>query len=65
MVRLVITDFATKEQNETFYLNDEFASAQNMFTYNSFKKYSVFLSRYEDTEEVFSLNLLSKKYLDK
>ena len=63
MVRLVITDFASKEQNETFYLNDEFASAQNMFTYNSFKKYSVFLSRYEDTEEIFSLNLLSKKHL--
>ena len=34
MVRLVITDFASKEQNETFYLNDEYATAQNMFTYN-------------------------------
>ena len=65
MVRLVITDFASKEQNETFYLNDEYATAQNMFTYNSFKKYSVFLSKYEITEEVYSLNLLSKKHLGK
>jgi hypothetical protein len=63
MVRLVITDFASKDLNETFYLNDEFASEQNMFTYNSFKKYSVFLSKYDTNEEVYSLNLLSKKHL--
>jgi hypothetical protein len=63
MVRLVITDFASKDLNETFYLNDEFATEQNMFTYNSFKKYSVFLSRYETNDEIYSLNLLSKKHL--
>ena len=44
MVRLVITDFTSKEQNEAFYLTDEFAATQNMFTYSSFKKYSVYLS---------------------
>lgn len=65
MVRLVITDFASKEQNEAFYLNDEFTSTQNMFTYSSFRKYSVLLSKYETTEEIFSLNLLSKKHLGK
>ena len=65
MVRLVITDFASKEQNELFYLNDEFTAVQNMFTYKSFKKYSVYLSRYETNDEIYSLNLLSKKHLGK
>lgn len=65
MVRLVVTDFATKDDNETFYLNDEFDISQNMFTYESFKKYSVYLSKYEVTNTIYSLNLLSKKYLDK
>lgn len=65
MVRLVITDFASKELNEIFYLNEEFVSEQKMFTYNSFKKYSVYLSKYEISSENFSLNLLSKKNLGK
>lgn len=65
MVRLVITDFTSKEQNEAFYLTDEFAATQNMFTYSSFKKYSVYLSRYETNDEIYSLNLLSKKHLGK
>ena len=65
MVRLVITDFATKEDNESFYINDEFDTTQNIFTYNSFKKYGVNLSRYETNNEIYSLNLLSKKHLDK
>lgn len=65
MVRLVITDFSTKEDNETFYLNDEFDTAQNLFTYDSFKKHSVLLSKYEVSEEIYSLNLLSKKHLNK
>lgn len=65
MVRLVITDFATKEDNEAYYINDEFDSLQNMFTYSSFKKHNVFLSRYETSDEIYSLNLLSKKYLAK
>ena len=65
MVRLVITDFASKEDNETFYLNDEFDIAQKMFTYDSFKKQSVYLSKYEVTNTIYSLNLLSKKYLNK
>jgi hypothetical protein len=65
MVRLVITDFATKEDNEAFYINDEFDTIQNIFTYDSFKKYGVFLSRYEANNEVYSLNLLSKKHLGK
>ena len=64
MVRLVITDFATKEDSEFFYINDEFDISQNMFTYQSFKKYSVYLSKYTN-DEVYSLNLLSRKYLGK
>lgn len=65
MVRLVITDFATKEDNEAYYMNDEFDSSQNMFTYTSFKKHNVFLSKYETSDEIYSLNLLSKKHLNK
>jgi hypothetical protein len=64
MVRLVITDFATKEDSEFFYINDEFDISQNMFTYQSFKKYSVYLSKYTN-DEIYSLNLLSRKYLGK
>ncbi|MGA1939992.1 hypothetical protein [Arcobacter sp. YIC-310] len=64
MVRLVITDFSSRQENEDFYINDEFDVLQNMFTYSSFKKHSVLLSKYETSNEVFSLNLLSKKYLD-
>lgn len=64
MVRLVITDFATKEDNEAFYLTDEFDVLQYMFTYDSFKKHSVYLSKYEASEDIYSLNLLSKKHLD-
>lgn len=64
MVRLVRTDFPTKEDSEFFYVNDEFDSSQSMFIYDKFKKYEVFLSKYT-TDEVYSLNLLSKKYLDK
>jgi hypothetical protein len=35
-----------------------------MFTYSSFKKYSVYLSKYTN-DEIYSLNILSKKYLQK
>ena len=65
MVRLVVTDFQTRDDNDTFYLNDEFDISQKMFTYDSFKKHSVYLSRYEVTNEIYSLNLLSKKHLNK
>ena len=65
MVRLVVTDFQTKEDNEAFYLNDEFDISQKMFTYDSFKKYSVYLSKYDVTDTIYSLNLLSKKHLNK
>ena len=64
MVRLVITDFPTKEDNEDFYIHDEFDVLQNMFTFDSFKKHSVLLSRYDTHDEIYSLNLLSKKNLD-
>lgn len=63
MVRLVITDFTTKEDNEAFYTSDEFDSLQQMFTYDSFKKYSVYLSKYDTSDEIYSLNLLSRKHL--
>ena len=65
MVRLVVTDFLTKEDNEAFYLNDEFDVLQKVFTYYSFKKYSVYLSKYDMHDQVYSLNILSKKHLDK
>jgi hypothetical protein len=65
MVRLVVTDFTTKEDNESFYLGDEFDISQNMFTYDSFKKHNVYLSKYETSNSIYSLNLLSKKYLNK
>jgi hypothetical protein len=64
MVRLVRTDFDTKEDSENFYISDEFDVSQNMFTYDSFKKYNVYFSKYTN-DEIYSLNLLSKKYLDK
>lgn len=65
MVRLVITDFANKDDNEAFYVNDEFDSMQNIFTYSSLKKHGLFLSKYDTSSEVYSLNLLSKKHLGK
>lgn len=64
MVRLVRTDFDTKEDSEHFYITDEFDISQNMFTYSSFKKHGVYLSKYVD-DAVYSLNLLSKKYLER
>lgn len=63
MVRLVRTDFTTKEDSEYFYISDEFDSSQIMFTYDSFKKYSVYLSKYTN-DEIYSLNILSRKHLD-
>ena len=65
MVRLVITDFATKDDNEAFYTSDEFDVLQKVFTYDSFKRYSVYLSKYDTSDDIYSLNLLSKKYLPK
>jgi hypothetical protein len=64
MVRLVRTDFDTKEDSEYFYVSDEFDVSQQMFTYSSFKKYSVCLSKYTN-DEIYSLNVLSKRYLQK
>jgi hypothetical protein len=64
MVRLVRTDFDTKEDSEYFYVSDEFDVSQQMFTYSSFKKYSVYLSKYTN-DEIYSLNVLSKRYLQK
>ena len=63
MVRLVRTDFSSRSDSEFFYINDEFEASQSMFTYDSFKKYEVFLPKYM-ADNVYSLNLLSKKYLD-
>ena len=64
MVRLIITDFATKEDSESFYINEEFDVSQNMFTYKSFKKHSTYLPKYSN-DKVYSINLLSRKYLEK
>jgi len=62
MVRLVITDFPSKEESKSFYMEDEFEESQDLFVYSKFKKYSVSLSKY-NIDELYSLNLLSKKYL--
>ena len=64
MVRLVRTDFDSREDSEYFYIADEFDVSQNMFTYSSFKKYSVYLSKYTN-DQIYSLNILSKKYLQR
>lgn len=64
MVRLVATDFKTKEASEAFYLNEKFDASQKIFTYSFFKKYSLYMSRYLGNYKIYSLNLLSKKYLD-
>ena len=64
MVRLAITDFTSKEESEYFYVNEEYETSQNMFTYSGFKKYSAYLPK-EGDYKFYSLNLLSKKYLDK
>lgn len=65
MVRLVITDFSTREDNDAFYQAEEFDSQIQMFVYNSFKKHGVYLSKYETNDQIYSLNLLSKKHLAK
>ncbi|MDY0320731.1 MAG: hypothetical protein RBR23_03250 [Arcobacteraceae bacterium] len=64
MVRLVATDFKTKEASEAFYLNEKFDASQKIFTYSFFKKYSLYMSRYLGNYKIYSLNLLSKKYLN-
>ncbi|QOG11230.1 hypothetical protein [Arcobacter sp. FWKO B] len=65
MVRLVITDFGSREASETFYRNDEFDTFEYLITYSAFKKHSVYLSKYYINNSVYSLNLLSKYYLEK
>lgn len=64
MVRLAITDFATREDSEYFYIDEEHDTPIEKFTYKAFKKYSVYLPK-ESKEKSYSLNLLSKKYLDR
>lgn len=65
MVRLVNTDFNTKELSEDFYVNKEFDASLKLITYNFFKQSSVYVSKYLGNDKIYSLNLLSKKYLDK
>lgn len=64
MVRLVITDFKSKEDNELFYNDEDIIVSQKIFTYFSFKKYALYFPKYETVDEIYSLNLISKKYLD-
>lgn len=64
MVRLAITDFSSKEESEYFYVNEEYETSQNMFTYSSFKKHSAYLPK-ESTDQFYSLNLLSKRYIER
>ena len=64
MVRLVITDFATKDASESFYRRDEFDSFEQLITYNALKKHSSYISKYSVNGDVYSLNLLSLKHLE-
>ncbi len=63
MVRLVITDFSTQEENEFFYPADEYEAQKYFLTYHRFKKYGLFLSKSYEDDDVYSLSLLSKHYL--
>ncbi len=63
MVRLVRTDFSSLTQNKDFYSKDEYSSMQKMFTYENFKAHEVFLKKEDTKEDIYSLNILSKKYL--
>ncbi|MCK9337131.1 MAG: hypothetical protein M0P43_04775 [Arcobacteraceae bacterium] len=65
MVRLVATDFKTKAASEAFYLNDRTDVSQKLFSYHYFKQYWVYMSHYRDNRKIYSLNFLSKKYLQK
>lgn len=65
MVRLVVTDFSSQEEKESFYMQDDFDSMYKIFTYDANKQHSAFISKYEQNANVYSLNLLSKKHLDK
>ncbi|MEJ5167763.1 MAG: hypothetical protein WHU93_01225 [Arcobacteraceae bacterium] len=64
MVRLVATDFKTKEASEAFYVGKQFDESQKIFTYSFFKQYSLHISKYQGNYKIYSLNLLSKKYLN-
>lgn len=63
MVRLIVTDFSSYEDNISFYSTDEFETVENIFTFDSLKKEEVFLPKESLKDDIYSLNLLSKKYL--
>lgn len=63
MVRLVITDFPSKEDNESFYTGDNFDDVKDFFCFDEYKKRSVTLPKSETINDLYSLNLLSKKYI--
>ncbi|HJE02629.1 MAG TPA: hypothetical protein K8U92_02025, partial [Aliarcobacter thereius] len=63
MVRLAITDFSSQEESEHFYLDNDLENSKRLFTYNSFKKNEVYVSK-NSVYDFYSLNLLSKEYLD-
>lgn len=65
MVRLIITDFKDKSENEAFYITDEYETKVQLFTYYRLKKHSVYLSKYEVNDNLYSLNVVSKKHLKK
>lgn len=66
MVRLVITDFSSIEDNQNFYSSyEQNSNLQKFFTIDSFKIQKVLLPKSTIYDEIYSLNLLSKKHLEK
>lgn len=64
MVRLAITDFSSQEESEHFYLNDSYELSKKLFTFINFKKQEVYVAK-NSPYEYYSLNILSKKTLDR
>ena len=64
MVRLVVTDFASKEDYESFYSNiNELETLSEIFVFENYKKSKAYLPRSEINQNIYSLNLISKRYL--
>jgi len=65
MVRLIVTDYHSKEEYEDFYTSiDELEPLKELFVYYKYRKYKAYLPRSHVHENIYSLNILSRKYLD-
>lgn len=65
MVRIIVTDYSTKEEYEDFYSDpNELEFLSEVFVYHKYKKNKAYLPKSQINDSIYSLNLLSKKYLD-